>query len=328
LRHTAPDGGPYRDLGGGFARLLGAETARRAPERIRSVEDALVELLKNARDAGARRIYVASSLRDRRYRSLTVIDDGRGVPAPYADLVFEPGVTTRHLDPVRATGDEAPHGAGLSLYHIKRAALSAELLSPGAAAGAAPTAFRAVFDTRTLPEKALQSRPTPSNLIAAATRFANSHPRIALHHAPPARILASLLYSHIIQQSETRAVWERASGLGLGVSLRTVQRVVSGYIRPAERVGLESAGPDPSVAGHPSGGMRPHGRPSPERPGKPTGGGGPILRVGAEDLERVRGLLGELARASYLELCGLDLKERPGEVVITARVKEPEGEYD
>ena len=45
--------GPYRDLGAGFARLTGLEGARRGPSRITHVEDALLELLRNARDAGA-----------------------------------------------------------------------------------------------------------------------------------------------------------------------------------------------------------------------------------------------------------------------------------
>ena len=80
--------GPYRDLGSGFARLTGVEGARRRPSRITHVEDALFELLRNARDAGARRIYVASTLKDRRYRTLTVIDDGHGIPDSHRDLIL------------------------------------------------------------------------------------------------------------------------------------------------------------------------------------------------------------------------------------------------
>ncbi len=92
--------GPYRDLGAGFARLTGPEGARRGPSRITHVEDALLELARNARDASATSIYVASTLTDRRYRTLTVIDDGHGIPDSHKDLILEPGVTTRHLSPV------------------------------------------------------------------------------------------------------------------------------------------------------------------------------------------------------------------------------------
>ena len=70
------------------------------------MEDALLELLRNARDAGATRIYVASTLKNKRYRTLTVIDDGHGIPESHRDLILEPGVTTRHLDPV--TNPEDP----------------------------------------------------------------------------------------------------------------------------------------------------------------------------------------------------------------------------
>ena len=46
--------GPYRDLGAGFARLTGVEGARRGPSRITHVEDALLELARNAREVRRR----------------------------------------------------------------------------------------------------------------------------------------------------------------------------------------------------------------------------------------------------------------------------------
>lgn len=142
--------GPYRDLGEGFARLTGVEGVRRAPSRIETVEDALLELVRNAMDSGAENIYVASALHSRRYRELIVLDDGEGIPEPYRETVFEPGITTRHLSPSRLAG--RTHGAGLSLHHIREAALSADVLSTGS-----PTSIRTVFDTHTLPERSLQS---------------------------------------------------------------------------------------------------------------------------------------------------------------------------
>ena len=101
--------GPYRDLGAGFARLTGVEGARRGPSRISYVEDALLELLRNSRDAGATRIYVASTLKNKRYRTLTVIDDGHGIPESHRNLILEPGVTTRHLNPYDKSRRPARH---------------------------------------------------------------------------------------------------------------------------------------------------------------------------------------------------------------------------
>ncbi len=318
--------GPYRDLGGGFARLAGAEGLRRSPRRLRSVEDALLELLRNSRDAGAHTIYVASTLRARRYRQLVVIDDGRGISETHKHLVFEPGVTTRHLDPVSETlPDDTPHGAGLSLYHIKNAALSVEVLS-----ASSPTAIKAVFDTQAFPEKSLQShsRPSKTNLSATIARFAaqtaSHNPR--LYHASPARILALLLKHRIIHTDKDSSVGEagrlRELGLGLGleVSLRTAQRVVAGSISPAREVG--------SVVntGVPGGELT-DGR-ARSRVARRTGAGGPILSVGVEELDEIRNVLQRAARSSYLDLAGLDVEARPGEVVLKAQIYEPEEEYE
>ena len=153
--------GPYRDLGAGFARLTGVEGARRGPSRITHVEDALLELARNARDAGASRIYVASTLKERRYRTLTVIDDGHGIPEPYSDLILQPGVTTRHLDPVTYPGDPATHGAGLSLYQIQNISLETRVLS-----SSSPTSIQATFDTNILPERSNQP-PVPPKATSA-----------------------------------------------------------------------------------------------------------------------------------------------------------------
>ena len=50
------------NLGGGYVRLRVAEAERRqAKQDIRCVEDVVVEMLRNSRDAGARRIFVATA---------------------------------------------------------------------------------------------------------------------------------------------------------------------------------------------------------------------------------------------------------------------------
>ena len=304
--------GPYRDLGAGFARLTGVEGARRGPSRITHVEDALAELLRNARDAGARNVLVASTLTRRRFRTLTVIDDGHGIPDPYADLVFDPGVTTRHLDPVVDPAQRAaPHGAGLSLYHIRQAALAAEVLSPSR-----PTAVRATFDTEMLPERALQSetRPSKSNLRSVVQAFARQLPperRTEAYYGPPARVLTTLLHNHIIQYPEgAKGLAGAADRLGLGLSLRTVQRVVRGGVAPLSPI---SAGDGREVARRARGAV---------------GGGGGVLALGGEEKAEIADILRRAARSGYLEIEDLKIEARPGEISLRARVYEPEEEYE
>ena len=305
--------GPYRDLGAGFARLAGIEGARRSPLHLRSVEDALYELLRNSRDAGANTIYVASSLKERRYRHLVVIDDGPGIPDSHRHLVFEPGVTTRHLDPVHDAA--VPHGAGLSLYHIKNTALVAEVLS-----ASSPTAIKAVFDVYALPEKSLQSgtRSSKTNLLATLTAFAAREKTRSFYHGSPATILARLLQNRIIQAAEglsnartVERVHREASRLGLEMSSRTVQRVLSREVVAAREVLSDGA----------------EGRGRPKNIRR-NGAEGPILRVDEEDLAEIRAVLRRAARSSYLDLAHVELKRRPGEVVIRALVYEPEEEYE
>lgn len=319
--------GPYRDIGAGFARLSGAEAPRRAPSSISSVEDAIVELLRNSRDAGAKKIFVASTLRSRRYRAVTVIDDGCGVPESHSEAIFEPGVTTRHLAPVRENTTSPAHGAGLALHHIKLSAVEARLARPSS-----PTSFHVVFDTRSLPERSLQSqsRRSKSNLLAATAAFATENPNIPLFHASPATILATLLKNHIIQPPGGE-VWgsggggyaslaSAASELGLDVSTKTAGRIVRGEVLAAGEVGRVVPG-------------RPRlGHDGVERLGRESGGvgdlGGPSLFVGEAERVEVEAVLRRAAAASYLEVGAVKFQARPGGVVITATVHEPEDEYE
>jgi hypothetical protein len=302
--------GPYRDLGAGFARLTGAEGARRGPSRIACVEDALLQLLRNARDAAAENVYVASVLKRRRYRTLTVLDDGHGIPTSHRDLVFEAGVTSRHLNPVIDPNgsQDTPHGAGLSLYDIKQAAVEATVHS-----AAAPTSIKVTFDTHAVPERALQSasRPSRTNLLATLQNFAATNP-VNLYHGPPAPILSTLLENHIIQDREgTQEIRERARGIGLEVSTRTIQRIRRGEIRA---VG--------AVSGV-------HGRSGVEgRGARREAGDGPVLVIGERERAEIEAILRRAARASYLEFERINLESRPGEIAIKGLVYEPEEEYE
>jgi hypothetical protein len=305
--------GPYRDLGAGFARLTGVEGARRGPSRITHIEDALLELARNARDAGAANIFVASTLKNRRYRTLTVIDDGHGIPKSHRDLILQPGVTTRHLNPVTEPGDPVVHGAGLSLYQIKGHSLETKVLSTSS-----PTSIQATFDTNVLPERALQSttRPSQSNLRATLQRFTattNAHsPRLHSYYGPPARILATLLHNRIIpKQRDSSGLREMALGLGLDVSVRSVQRILRGEVLPVEYVSGGEG--DEVVRGRKVVGRR---------------DGGPILELREEESARIADILRRAARARYMEVEELRFESRPGEISLRVRVYEPEEEYE
>ena len=82
------------NFGDGFVKLRVSEAERRqAKHDIRCIEDVVVEMLRNSRDAGARRIFVAT-FRDGSTRKLTILDDGSGVPESMQDRIFDARVTS------------------------------------------------------------------------------------------------------------------------------------------------------------------------------------------------------------------------------------------
>lgn len=104
------------DLGDGFVRLRSAEAERRqAAHDIRSTEDVVIEMLRNARDAHAKSIFLAVS-REGQRRRLVMVDDGDGVPEAMHERIFEPRVTSK-LDSVHMD-KWGVHGRGMALYSI------------------------------------------------------------------------------------------------------------------------------------------------------------------------------------------------------------------
>lgn len=253
-------------LGHGFVRLRVAEAERRqAKHDIRRVEDIVVETLRNARDAGARHVYLASS-REGDTRTLTVLDDGCGVPDDMRERIFDARVTSK-LESM-CVDQWGVHGRGMALYSIRQNVPSARVVASGEGLG---TSLRVEADCSSLPERADQSTlpalerdeggterlgPGPRNIARAALEFALSCAgRVEVFLGSPAEVVATLyerdpagiplrdllfslsegrvpVCSRLRAAADAEDLARRAAGVGLLVSARTAQRVLSGEVAP------------------------------------------------------------------------------------------------
>ena len=120
------------------------------------------------------------------------------------------------------------------------------------------------------------------------------------------------MYHHIIpKQRDSAGLREAAFGLGLGVSVRSVQRILRGEVWPVEDVSRGERGE--GVRGRGAVGRRDRG---------------PVLELGEEESARIADILRRAARAGYMEVEELRFESRPGEISLRARVYEPEEEYE
>ena len=257
------------NLGDGYVRLKVSEAERRqAKHDIRSAEDVVVELLRNSRDAHARRIYVASS-READVRTLTVIDDGVGVPHSMRDRIFEPRVTSKLETMV--VDRWGVHGRGMALFSVKSNVEEARIVASDLHKGCS---VLVVVDTASLAERADQSKwPTvehdeagalrvgtgPHNIVRRLVEFALEHPDVEVVTGTPTEIVATMsaearssLGSRELlfcDDPAAVAVWQRpalaadanelvslAEGIGLQISERTAHRVIAGEIAPLRSV--------------------------------------------------------------------------------------------
>ena len=255
------------DYGDVFVRLRTSEAERRqAAQDIRSSEDILIELLRNARDAHAKRIFVATG-KSGATRTITVIDDGDGIPANMHKLIFEPRVTskldTAHID------KWGMHGRGMALYSVAQNSSEARVTSSAPSAG---TVIQVVTDTSLLPEKADQSSfPTfvlndqgsvdvrgPKNLVRTACEFAiEERAACSVFFGSATEVLAAVyakglesmsavdrlfcddpdvlpIGKRFATASDPRAFAKMAESIGLDLSERSARRIQDGTIAPAE----------------------------------------------------------------------------------------------
>ena len=245
-------------LGSGFVRLRVAEAERRqAKQDIQCVEDAVIEMLRNARDAGCERIFVASS-REGDVRSVLMVDDGAGIPEEMYDVIFDARVTTK-LDTMRMDA-WGVHGRGMALYSIRENAISSRVVWSEVGCG---SALEVDFDTRETRERAEQSAwPSvqfeqgkrvvrgPKNIVRACVEFAlESEGECRVYFGSPSEIIATMraLSRHDTMEhaspiamfayaTSAREVREKAETLGFSLSERTAHRIASGQIGPVRHV--------------------------------------------------------------------------------------------
>ncbi len=249
------------ELGYGYVRLRITEAERRqALQDIRSVEDVVRELFRNARDAGARRVYIAFQKEKDRYRHIAVIDDGCGIPPEIQDRIFDSRVTSK-VEGV-LSDPFGVHGRGMALFSMRATIDRVDLVYSEPDCGAV---LKAVVDTRKVPEKKDQS--TYPRLVAenggepalAGTRnvprllleFALSGEGPAIYLGSNAEVLATLLHHArnawqtdnpegpapvfvgLADVTDAKLLRDFAeSRLGLQVSERNCFRILEGEIPP------------------------------------------------------------------------------------------------
>ena len=249
------------DLGDGFVRLRVSEAERRqAKQDIRCVEDAVIEMLRNARDAHARTIIVGTS-RSGCTRRIVMADDGDGVPQRMRDRIFEPRVTSK-LDSM-TMDDWGVHGRGMALYSIRENAVRAECLASAEGKG---SVFFAEFDCSKTPEKTDQSTASPlvkqsdgtwtvgagpHNIVKVATEFALSNRSACTVYLGSMVDAAATMYAFGRQflvageQDEDAAPIKRlglardasslvaaAGDFGIDMSTRSAHRIIAGQVAP------------------------------------------------------------------------------------------------
>lgn len=251
------------DFGDGFVRLKQSEAEKRqAAQDIRSTEDIVIECLRNSRDAGAGKIFVALT-RDESKRTVVIIDDGSGIPESMHDRIFEPRVTskldTAHMD------KWGMHGRGMALYSIKANAEKAYVACSRPKHG---SSIVIETDLSKLGEKTDQSTfPSfevrdgvhvmrgPRNLLRTCAEFALEHRRDCEVYCGSFTEIAATMYEYglssvspvsralgkpdddsAILQSLAFAVQpedfvEQASLLGIDISTRSARRIMDGSIK-------------------------------------------------------------------------------------------------
>ncbi|MCK4776763.1 MAG: ATP-binding protein [Actinomycetia bacterium] len=242
------------DLGEGFVKLKIDEAEKRqAKHDIREVEDVLIELLRNARDAGATKIFIATRKRNDSIRELIVIDNGCGIPAEIKTRVFEPRVTSK-LNDLRIDR-YGVHGRGMALFAVKHHSESVKIINTAIKKG---SVFKVEIDTVKLPEKTNQS--TLPNIVVEknnirVSRGINNLWRIIIefwidsqdleiYFGSPAEIISTMIKVARKENEDIKTIWSKCRDIetakelmkavkefyGINLSERNIYRVINSEI--------------------------------------------------------------------------------------------------
>ncbi len=264
--------GPLRieeSLGNGFVRLRVSEAERRqAKHDIRNIEDAVIEMLRNARDAEAKEIFLATT-REGSCRTVVCLDDGCGIPETMLDRVFEARVTSK-LDTM-SMDRWGVHGRGMALFSIKHNALESRVCRSYPGRG---TALLARFDCTDIAERTDQSTwpriskndegryvttRGPHNILRTTVDFALDCRPLNVFLGSPSDVVATLvsrgnsllsmegsaslpLWVDVSRPSSAPDLVAEAANLGLEISERTAYRILAGEIEPLPPLHLQALG--------------------------------------------------------------------------------------
>lgn len=258
------------NLGEGFVRLRVAEAERRqAKHDIQHVEDIVIEMLRNARDAHATTMYLATA-KEGSVRTLVFIDNGNGIPDDMHERVFDARVTSK-LETMKMDR-WGVHGRGMALYSIRENTDEARVVTSSPGLG---SSLRVVVDTERLSERADQSTwpkaardesgqwvcaRGPHNIVRTTCEFALEELHgCDVYLGSPAEITATLYAQASRSVDSSRLLFvddeaklpvvERAglavdagelmriaATLGLEISERTAHRILAGTIKPLRSV--------------------------------------------------------------------------------------------
>ena len=258
------------NLGDGFVRLRVAEAERRqAKHDIQYVEDVVIEMLRNARDAGADKIYVATQ-KEEGVRTLLFLDNGSGVPSDLHERIFDARVTSK-LESMKMDR-WGVHGRGMALFSIRQNCDFAEVVASDTGLG---SAFRVAVSVDRLKERSDQSSwplasknedgvfrcvRGPHNIIRTAAEFALEELRgCDVYLGSPTEIAATLYAQSVRELDASRLLFiddeselpiisrlgyatdaadfiRISSTLGITLSERTAHRILAGSITPLRSV--------------------------------------------------------------------------------------------